>query len=91
MSLTDLIERVEACEPSFALDEFCAGHLGWHQRRVTFLGLNGRTPGSDRWFVYPGDNPPKGRARPPHFTGPRRRAATLEALKALQAKEPTDG
>lgn len=47
--LRDLLERVRAAKgPDWRLDEEILSVLGWNVRRVTGLGLNGRTPGSVR-------------------------------------------
>lgn len=83
-TLGELLVRVEAATgPDGMLDRQIALALGWRERRVTKLGLNGRTTGGYRWFEpdYPHAR------RLPRFTGPRKRAATLQALRALQSQD----
>lgn len=84
--LVDLLGRVQAATgPERELDEAVARALGYHTRLVTGLGLNGRTPGSYRWFA-PGPQPPGlGAARPPNFTGPRGKSRAAALLQALIA------
>lgn len=77
-----LAEIVAASGPNERLDAEVAEALGWRQRRVTRLGLNGRTPGSDLWFSPTDGFGTPGRRKPPRFTGPRKRAATIAALRA---------
>jgi len=81
--LDDLIERVRTCEGfDKALNEEVAKALGWTERRVTRLGLNGRTPGRWHW-VAPYD-PFKVTASLPNLIGPRLHSKTLWALRYLQ-------
>lgn len=78
-----LIERLEKLtEPDRETDRECAIALGWHERRVSRLGLSGRSPGSWRWFIYPDDTNGKGRAYPPRFSGSRKKAETIALLRA---------
>ena len=86
--LLELAARLEGGEESLELDVLCAEALDWRQRRVTGLGLNGRTPGSDLWFPPFAPWGTKGSRRPPHFSGPRKRKW---AAAALRAKEQNHG
>jgi hypothetical protein len=81
--LSELLSRVEAAGADGLLDRQVAIALGWDERRVTRLGLNGRTPGRWEWFA-----PDSLTSRTlPRFTGPRKRTATIALLKALIASE----
>ena len=81
--MSDLADRIEASGWSRELDEEAAIALGWQERKVTSLGLNGRTPG--RWLWCPPDPPFKPR-RLPRFTGPRMRKWTIELLRKSAAE-----
>lgn len=85
--MVDLAARIERAEGpgSLELDIEAAELLGWHERRVTGLGLNGRTRGSMLWFPDFAPIGTKGRRRPPRFSGPRMRAATAAAIRARSA------
>jgi len=88
-NLDPLIDRVEsAVGPDRELDREIGEALGWHQRKVTGLGMNGRTPG--RWLWFPPFDPnaswPQKPKTLPAFTGPRKRAATLAALRSLSSQ-----
>ncbi len=91
-TLTDLLDRVKACEGADQeLNEEAATALGWTRRKVTGLGLNGRTPG--RW-LWVSPEPPWDARRLPNLIGPRRRAATVAALLTAllaQSKEVQNG
>jgi hypothetical protein len=90
MDSDELLRLAELCEkadgPDRELDAKIAPHLGWHQRVVTRLGLNGRTPGSWLWFEDGAPWGTPGRRNPPSFSGPRRRKATVAALRARAAQ-----
>lgn len=91
-ALAVLLARVEAAEgpTNRALDLLVAEALGWSQRKVTGLGLNGRTPGRWLWFApYPNNARPRAI---PAFSGPRHRAQTAALLKAkmAEAASPAD-
>jgi len=80
--LEELAARCEAATGADReLDVEIAIALGWHQRRVTRLGLNGRTPGSDLWFPPHAPWGHKGYRNPPAFSGSRKRAAIAAALR----------
>ena len=82
--MIELAERISALgSRDEYLDRQAAMALGWHSRLVTRLGLSGRTPGS--WLWFPPDAPwgTPGRRNPPALTGPRKRAETVAALRAL--------
>lgn len=85
----DLLARVEAADgPDGMLDRQVAFALGYRERKVTSLGLNGRTPGRYVWFKpHPESNQ---RVALPRFTGPRKRAETIRLLKALLGPEPAE-
>jgi hypothetical protein len=85
MHLAGLLQRVERSGPDGLTDRLVAHALGWHERRVTRIGLNGRTPGQWRWFDPEGHGPKS----LPRFTGPRKRTETSALLKALIASEGT--
>lgn len=83
--LLELAARVEALsgpDRDKALDALVAPHLGWSERKVTGLGLNGRTLGRMLWFLFPSPWGSKGKPLP-NLTGPRKRATTAGALRAL--------
>ncbi len=85
--LRSLIERVEAATaPDRDLTEQAHKALGWHQRRVTSLGLRGRTPGSYLWFEPRATIDARGRRYLPCVSGPinRRRIAADLRLRAAQ-------
>ncbi|MGV7119535.1 hypothetical protein [Sphingopyxis sp. 550A] len=86
-NLSSLIERIEA-DGAFdrGLNEEVAQVFGWHVRKVTRLGLNGRTPGSWIWFPPNAPFGHKGSRMPHNFIGPRSRVRTLERLRALKAR-----
>jgi hypothetical protein len=89
MPANPLIARLEeAGGGSRELDAEIARAIGWSQRIVTRIGLNGRTPGRLTWFGTNG--------RPttylPKFSSARNRTATLKAIAAAEGdmiKEPT--
>lgn len=82
--LNDLLARVEAASgPDRALDAEVALALGYTRRRVTRLGLNGRTPGRLEWFrPYPDAT----QCSLPSLTGHRNRSRTIDRLHALKDK-----
>jgi hypothetical protein len=88
MELADRCEK--ASRPDRELDAEIPVTFDWYQRRVTRLGLNGRTPGSVLWF--PPDAPWSytGRRHPPAFSGPRNRARIAAALRS-RAQEANHG
>src|SRR3546814_17998772 len=77
--LSKLIERVEA-DGAFdrELNEEVAQVFGWHVRKVTRLGLNGRTPGSWLWFPPNDAFGHQGSRMPQPFLGPPSRRRALE-------------
>src|SRR3546814_17660283 len=77
--LSKLIERVEA-DGAFdrELNEEVAQVFGWHVRKVTRLGLNGRTPGSWLWFPPNAAFGHKGSRMPHNFIGPPNPGRTLQ-------------
>src|SRR3546814_11278401 len=83
--LSSLIERIEA-DGAFdrELNEEVAQVFGWHVRKVTRLGLNGRTPGSWLWFPPNAAFGHKGSRMPPNFIGPRSRGRPLERLRGMK-------
>ncbi len=91
--LDELAARIEALTLPFrdhGLDEQAALALGWQERLVTSLGINGRTPGRYRWFrPYPEPTPNKGLSLP-NMTSPRKRKETVAALRA-RTQEPRNG
>ena len=88
MSLSELLERVKtASGADRELDAEVARALGWRERRVTRLGLRGRTPGSYRWFSPDEQWGDKGSATPPRLTGPRGRQRTITLLEAKIAED----
>ena len=88
-SVDELLSLAERCERAAGadreLDAEIAVAFGWRQRRVTRLGLNGRTPGSWLWFAPDEKWGDKGRRHPPSFAGPRKREDTAAALRARAA------
>lgn len=94
LTLESLLARVEAATgpADSELNELAAKALGWCPRRVSGLGLSGRTRGSVRWFHA--DQPlikdrtwTKGRAKPPVLIGPRSKARTIALLRALISQQ----
>ena len=85
--LLALAERLDRETGNRDDDAMVALALGWTQRRVTRLGINGRTPGSMRWFSPVAHFGYQGTRNPPRFTGPRHRLATAAALRARAATE----
>lgn len=69
-------------------NEEIAEALGWSQRKVTGLGLNGRTPGRYMW-VAP-DAPWPVKTKLPNFLGPRRVRQTISELICVVDPLPTN-
>lgn len=82
LALADKVGGLSGPDRDKALDLLIAPHLGWSERKVTALGLKGRTPGRLLWFFYPAPWGSKGKPLP-NLTGPRKRVATAQALRAL--------
>ena len=77
--LLELADRVEAApKRDRELDREAAEALGWHTRKVTGLGLNGRTPGRIMWVA---PEPPWVTRPLPNMTGPRKKMITAAALR----------
>lgn len=85
LELADLLESYSLPFNDPALDITIAEAFDWHERRVTGLGLNGRTRGSMLWFPPFAPWGTKGLRKPPRFSGPRRRKATVAELRARAA------
>lgn len=87
--MQSVIERLEKRDgPDRDLDQDVAEALGASVRRVSKLGLNGRTPGSYRAFWQRADPFGPGSAIP-YYTKDRARAKAklLKALEALSEEE----
>lgn len=83
--IAELIKRVErARRTDRDLDQDVATALGASIRRVTRLGLNGRTPGSYRAF-FPYSDPRKGSAIPYYTKTERSRARAVALLRSMEA------
>lgn len=90
--LVALAERVErASGPDDDLSQKAHLELGWHSRRVTRLGLNGRTPGSYLWFPPNAEWGATGRKKLPCLSGPKVRKRVAEALRHLAAQPRGEG
>lgn len=91
MTLSELIERVEKLDgPDRDVDEAIVEAMGGHVRRVSRLGLNGRSPGSYRAFFSHSD-PNKGSAIPYYTKSHESRVRAIAKLSALSAQERDDG
>jgi hypothetical protein len=85
LELADEVAELNIGEAGYqALNERVALALGWRTKRVTGLGMNGRTPG--RWLWFPPDEVwgTKGRANPPQLLNSKREQ-TIAALRARHA------
>jgi len=80
--VSNILARIERGETDAQLLEAVAVALGWSQRKVTGLGLNGRTPGRWRWCDP--EPPWTVRAKLPALLGPRSRSETIRKLQALK-------
>ena len=87
--LAKLIEDIEkATGPDWRLDEQVIEALGGHIRRVSRLGLTGRTPGSYRAF-FDHSHPIKGSAIPKYTKTPESRQRIIKRLRALDKERQT--
>jgi hypothetical protein len=83
----DCITRLaDATKPSRGLDEDIASALGGSIRRVSRLGLNGRSPGSYRVFWPHSDLCGPGHAIPYYTKDAASRSRAIRRLEALLAQ-----
>lgn len=85
--VTDTIRRLEKCAGRDRdLDEEIAEALGGSVRRVSRLGLNGRSPGSFRVF-WPGTTSKTGSAIPYYTKDEKTRARAMARLRAALTED----